>query len=301
MSLQSAIEALNTSAMDIQPSNNAIKAPIIDSSAQGIPRVAPTPSEALQQAVKPKVEAPKPIGSDRFAALAKKERAIQKQLAEIKAKEAGVKAFETLKATASTNPLEALKALGLSYEQITQFLLNGSKPTPELEVSQVRQDLEKLKSEQLAREEAVKVQAKQAAEREYQETLADFNGEVKSYVQSNKDTYELTNMYQGEEIVIATIEQHFAATKKIMSIKEASDLVEAYFEEQVRAAQQTKKFQVKQEPKVSGGQSKGESVAKSSTPTLSNGLTSSAPSLLPAKTEQARLQRAMAALDKASS
>lgn len=296
MSMESAIAALGST-----PSNIDSKALTIESVPPIEGKMPPTPSESLQQAVKPKIEAPKAPGSDRFAALAKKERAIQKQLAEIKSKEASVKAFEQLKASATSNPLEALKALGISYEQLTQFLLNGSKPTPELEVSQVKADLDKLRQEQIVREEQTKLAAKQAAEREYQETLADFGNEVKGFLQSNKDSYELTNMYQGEEIVLSTIEQHFANTKRIMSIKEASDLVEAYFEEQVSNAQKTKKFQAKQEPKVGEGQSKREPVAKSSTPTLSNGLTSSAPSMLPAKTEQARMQRAIAALDKASS
>jgi hypothetical protein len=299
MSLQSAMAALG-STQPIESSITSKEGSISPSEQVVAPQVSPTPSERLKEAVAPVKQAPKPPGSDRFAALAKKERAIQKQLADIKAREASVKAFESLKASATSNPLEALKALGLSYEQITQYLLNGNKPTPEAEVSQVRQDLEKLKQEQVQREEQAKVAAKQAAEREYQQTLEDFSSEVKGFVQSNKDSYELTNMYQGEEIVLSTIEQHFANTKRIMSIKEAADLVEAYFEEQVKAAQQTKKFQAKQEPKVSEGQPKRESVSKS-TPTLSNGLTSSAPSLLPAKTEQARMQRAMAALDKASS
>jgi hypothetical protein len=299
MSMESALAALATSG-GMEPSITSKEGSISSSEQVVAPQVSPTPTERLQEAVKPVKQAPKPIGSDRFAALAKKERAIQKQLAEIKAKEAQVKQFETLKASATTNPLEALKALGLSYEQITQFLLNGSKPTPELEVAQVKSEVERLRQEQIVRDTQTKLAAQQAAEREYQQTLEDFNSEVRGYVQSNKDTYELTNMYQGEEIVLSTIEQHFANTKRIMSIKEAADLVEAYFEEQIQAAQKTKKFQAKQTPKVSEGQTKRESVAKQSTPTLSNGLTSSAPSLLPAKTEQARMQRAIAALEKQS-
>jgi hypothetical protein len=303
MSMQSALAALATTTTE------APNAPIIDSKGapvvsqpSTVPPITPSASERLKEAVAPKVEGAKPASpkSDAFAALAKRERALQRQSADLKAKEAQYREWERLKASATSNPLEALKALGLSYEQITQFLLNGSKPTPELEVAQVKADLEKLRTEQAQREQNAKNEARRVAEREYQQTYVEFTEEIGSYLQDNRDAYELTNMYEGQNIVLATIEQHFANTKKIMSIKEAADLVEQYFEEQVANASKTKKFQAKQQPKVSEGQSRGEGVLKSSAPTLSNGLTTSAPSLLPAKTEQARMNRALAALDKQS-
>jgi hypothetical protein len=187
--------------------------------------------------------------------------------------------------------------LGLSYEQITQFMLNGQKPTPELEMQSIKQEIEKLRTETAEKERIAKQAQEQAAKAEYQRTLAEFSQEISDFVKTNADTYELTAMYQGEAIVQATIEQHFANTKKILSVKEAADLVEKYFEDQVAAAQKAKKFQAKQTPKEDG-QSKREPGTKQSSPTLSNEMTSSAPSLLPAKTEQDRISRAMAALNR---
>ena len=256
-----------------------------------------TPKEGpktLQEAVSPaKREVP---GSDRFAALAKKERALQKQAAELKAQQVKVAEYEQVRQQAASNPIKLLESLGLSYEQITQFMLNGQRPTPELEIQSVKQQLEQLKQDQVAKEEAAKKSEQERARTEYQRTLSEFSQEVTDYVKANAEKYELTSMYQGESIVQATIEQHYNQTKKIMSIEQASDLVEKYFEDQVTAAQQTKKFQAKQTPKEGTSQPKRESVSKQTTPTISNELTSSAPSLLPAKTEQDRLQRAMAAL-----
>lgn len=258
-------------------------------------------SRALEQAISPKVEtpAPKPPGADRFAALAKKERAIQKQLAEVKAAQAKIQAYDRDRASAKQNPIKALEAMGLSYEEITNFILNGQKPTPELELKAVRDEVEALKKQDLDRQARAKQLAKERAEREYQETLNEFKEEVGSFLDENKDSYELTTMYNGNEIIEATIEQHFKSTGKLMSIKEAAELVEAYFEEQVKAATKTKKFQkTDQSSEKVKDQVKKEMGTKQASPTLSNNITSSAPSLLPAKTEADRLQRAMAALAK---
>lgn len=280
------------------------EAPIIDSKAPSSPvqgvTSTPPPKEGpktLQEAITP-VKTDKPqIGADRFAALAKKERSLQKQAADIKAREAKVKEWDSLRSQVAANPVKAMEALGITYDQLTQFLLNGQQPTADLQMKQVRDEVEALKKQQVEEKRRVQEQAKRQAEQEYQQTIQDFSSEIKDFVVTNKDNYELTNMYQGDAIVYATIEQHFANTKKIMSIKEAADLVEGYFEEQVRAAQQTKKFQGDTKPKDEG-RVKAESGVKQPSPTLGNDYTSSAPSLLPAKTENDRIRRAMAALNK---
>ncbi len=290
MSMESAMTALS-----------GLEAPASPSTTAPAPQVPATTPATLQEAVSPVKSDSKPAapGADRFAALAKKERALQKQMADLKAQQAKVAEYEAARKAASQNPVKALEALGLTYEQITQFLLNGNKPTPELEIASVKQEIERLRQETALKEKAAKQAQEQAARAEYQRTLAEFSNEINDFVKTNADKYELTSMYQGESIVQATIEQHFNNTKKILSIQEAADLVEKYFEEQVQAAQKTKKFQAKSQPKE-GGPAKSEQAAKTSSPTLANELTSSAPSLLPAKTESDRLRRAMAALEQAN-
>lgn len=253
----------------------------------------PTLQEALKAPEEKKPEAAKaPPGADRFAALAKKERAIQQQATALKEREAKLADFESIKQKATSNPLEALKILGISYEQITEFILNGQKPTPDLQVSAVKQEIDALRKERELEKEA----AKKAQEEEHSRTMEQFRAEVGNFIKTNAEQYELTALYNGESIVEATIEQHFAATQKVLSIKEAADLVEAYFEDQVKAASQAKKFQAKQEPKAPGQPAK--EMERTKAPTLNNGMTSSAPSLLPAKTEADRVQRALAALEK---
>jgi hypothetical protein len=289
MSMESAIAILGS-----EPVSTPVAAPTSPVQ-QGTPSVG-TP-KTLQEVVRPAERPKQPIGADRFAALARKERQIQKQLSDLKTQQSRLTSIEQARKEAAVNPVKALESLGLTYEQITNFILGGNKPTPDLEVKAVRDEVDRLRQEQATRDQAQQEAAKRQAEKEYNDIITDFNGEIKGYIAANKDQYELTSMYQGEEIVYQTIEQHFANSGKIMTIKEASDLVEQYFEGEVRRAQGTKKFQAQPKPEVKG-QSQRESVAKQSSPTLSNEMTSSAPSLLPAKTENDRIQRAMAALSK---
>jgi hypothetical protein len=297
MSMESAMAALAGQQAPSESLKSGLEGSITQKQGVEAPQPIPEGPKTLQEAVNPVKSEPAQPGVGRFTALAKKERQLQKQMAELKQQQARLAQFEKARSEAAQNPLKALESLGLSYEQITQFLLNNNKPTPELELQGVKQEIERLRQETALKEQRAKQAQEQAAKAEYQRTLQEFSQEVSDYLDENAGTYELTKMYEGQSIIQATIEQYFAQTKKIMSIEDAAKLVEKYFEDQVEAAQKTKKFQAKQTPKEDKGQPRREPAVKNS-PTLANELTSSAPSLLPAKTESDRLQRALAALDK---
>ena len=89
----------------------------------------------------PEPEKPRELNSTRFAALARKEQevfrkqqAIRQQQAELARQAEEIRAFNSARQQALQNPLEALKSLGLTYEQITDYVLNDNKPTPSLVV-----------------------------------------------------------------------------------------------------------------------------------------------------------------------
>jgi len=82
-----------------------------------------------------------------------------------------------------------------------------------------------------------------------------------------------------------------------LSFKEACDLVEKYLEEEALKAMGTKRLSAKgtPQPKVDPAQPvKAETPAQQRT--LTNTMSSSAPSILSPKTEQERMERALAAL-----
>ncbi len=68
-----------------------------------------------------------------FAALSRKEKALREKEKTFKDAESKLAAIETLRQKALTNPLEVLQEYGLSYEQLTDYILGNEKvaPTPE--------------------------------------------------------------------------------------------------------------------------------------------------------------------------
>jgi len=242
---------------------------------------APPPEAPVAEAApvpEPVVEKPPaPPKADRFAMLARKEQdllrrqqAVKQQQAVLAQQAEEMQRFQQMKRQAALNPLDALKELGLTYEQITEYVLNDNKPTPNAEVMALRQELDEFRNQSKTEQQRLLEQQKLMQEQESQAIIENFRGEVSEYVAQHADTYELTNLYDGANLVYGLIEEHFGQTGKIMSLPEASKLVEEHFEELARKAQQTKKFAVTQQkatpPQVSG------TSAPRPGPTLSNDL-----------------------------
>jgi hypothetical protein len=273
------------------------------------PNAPQTPQGSEAQAPTP--EAPKEHLSSKFAALARKEKAALQKMqqakqieAELKAREAKIAELESKLnereswfGKAKENPDEALQRLGLSYSDLTDYYLNGKKVTPDLQVKAMEDKFNSFVKQQEEKEKLAAEESKKRAQQEHEQTIAQFRKQVTDFVSSKPEQYELINMFDSSELVIATIEAHFEKTQQVLSNEEASNLVEKFLEEQVEKSVQSKKFQgkfTKATPSQDGQPQKSPAGSK----TLTNNVTSSAPSLLPARTEQDRLQRALAALNK---
>lgn len=243
----------------------------------------------------------------KFAALAKKERIARLAQHNLKTKEQSLTERERQIAERERmweeefkkSPLEAIKKRGYSYEDLTKAALNDGKFDPATEVKSVREEIERLRQENAEKEKKAQELQQTEAQKAEAQALETFKGRISETIEANKEKYELTSLYDANELVFETIEQHFLKTSeagkpKIMSIDEACGLVEQYLESEVdRMAKESKKFQSKY------GQSKtkeGDSAKPKSSVTLTNEVTSAAPSLLPAHTENDRLKRALAAL-----
>ena len=259
------------------------------------PEVAPAPVEP------PKQERP---GVDRFAALARKEaelvrkqQAFRTQQAEIARQADEVRAFQSFRQQAKTNPLEALKALGLTYDDVTNFVLNDNKPTPELEIGSLRQEIESLKRTTAEERQRMVEEQRRAAMTEQQQIVEAFREEVGEYVAQHADTYELTSLYGGSSLVADVIEEHFRQTNKLLTIPEAAKLVEEHYEDLARKAQATKKFAATQQ-KVAQAQEVAQPAVPRTGPTLTNNLSASAAtSTKQPRTEADRVAAALARLE----
>lgn len=275
---------------------------------------APVEGEAplAEAAVEPKLSE----GANRFAFLAKKEQAIVRQRQELKAQIEAINAqrseldkmraeIESVKSRRSgykSNPLSALEDAGLSYKELTDYILNNQQISPEQKLKALEEKFEsKIEALERQRQEEREAQQRryeeQQAQRE-QQVIEEFKSEISSYIVSHKDTYELTNLYDSSDLVYDTVDAYYEKSGKVLSIPEACDLVEKYLESQVEKSLKTKKLSARL-PKASEPTDKRPAPeAPAPRRTLNNQTyTSSTPTVVSPKVENDRMARAMAALD----
>lgn len=255
---------------------------------------------------------PEPSAAQRFAFLAKKESALQRQRAEIKAAREAMEAQKAeiekirqeIEANKSkrdsyrTNPLGLLEEHGLTYKELTDYILNNNTVSTESQIRAIQERLD----EQEKRREQEKLEAQKKAEEEAKsreaQVIQEFRQEIGSFIKAKAETYELTALYDGADLVYDTVEEYFDKTGKVLSIPEACDLVEKYFESQVEKATKTKKLSSKLQAPGSLQPKEEKFTQSAPTRTLSNAkYTSSTPSMVSPKVESDRMARAMAALD----
>lgn len=255
------------------------------------------------------VDAPKESAAQRFAFLAKKESALQKQRAEIKAAREAmtaqqaeiekirqeIEAAKSKKSSYRTNPLSLLEENGLTYKELTDYILNNNTVSTESQIKAIQDRLDETeKRREQEKLEAQKRAEDQAREREAQ-VIQEFRSEISSFIKAKAETFELTALYDGSDLVYDTVEEYFNKTGKVLSIPEAVELVEKYFESQVEKAAKTKKLSSKL---AAPSKPQDDTRQPAPTRTLSNTkYTSSTPSLVSPKVESDRMARAMAALD----
>ena len=249
-------------------------------------------------------EPPKERASDRFAVLARKEQevfrkaqAVRQQQAELARQAEEIRAFEAAKKTARLNPLEALKQLGLTYDDVAQYVLNDNTPTPDAQVQSVREELEAFKRQAREEQERLTRQQREMAAQEQAAIVEQFREEVSDYISQHSETYELTSLYNGASLVSDVIEEHFKMAGKLLTIPEAAKLVEEHYEDLARKAQATKKFAATQQ-RVDSAQAQTQASAPKMGPTLTNSLTTGvAGSPQRPRTDEDRVKAALARLE----
>lgn len=263
------------------------------------------PEGAVEEPAKPEASA-----AQRFAFLAKKESALQKQRAEIKAAREAmeaqrveierikqeIEASKAKKGSYRTNPLSLLEENGLTYKELTDYILNNNTVSTEAQIKAIQDRLD----EQEKRREQERLEAEKRAEEEARsreaQVIQEFRQEIGSFIKDKSETYELTALYDGADLVYDTVEEYFDKTGKVLSIPEACDLVEKYLESQVEKATKTKKLSSKLQ--APGNPKLEDKPQAAPTRTISNQrYTSTTPSMVSPKIENDRMARAMAALD----
>lgn len=249
--------------------------------------------------------------SSKFAALAKKDKAISRRAQEMAAKEQAIKEreqklqaenlkFEELRNKARMNPIDAMKELGLTYEQVTEFILNKEKPTADSKLEMLRQELEAFRNETKTERQKAEEQIKKHKAELDNQAVDSFKSSIEEFIHSAPEDYELLNqldnkgLINAKELIFMGIQRVHRDHGRIPSIKEASDGVQAYLLQELESLIDSVKH-------FKGKYSKAapEKTPDGATPTttLSNSMGTSMASQLPAATDEERVQRALRAME----
>lgn len=126
------------------------------------------------------------------------------------------------------DPLNELKNLGLSTEDLVSKLLNSDVPKEESPEDVQRRELAELKA---WREE----QIKNAQMQQQQKLIADFKQEIDTVLTSNADDFELVlNSPNGKDLLWKSIEAHAREYGEVPDIKEVATHVETHLVEQAK-------------------------------------------------------------------
>lgn len=266
--------------------------------------------------VKDKVPHEKELNSSIIAAIAKKEkknldekRRLKREREALEAnskdRESAVKdaVRQELRNLAKGDPTKLLNELGTSYQAITDHILSDGKATPD-SVAQYVKQLEKDFSTKLdEKEKSFNQRLEELQTRENNRVMQIWRDNIKKTVQLNKDKFEYVNEIGDIEVVEQIIEQDFLAKielhgedearKMTLSAEDAAERYEKYLETQEDKISKTKKFQSRFSRLEAKKQIENEKQSLDKPKTITNQLTSTAPSLLPSATEEDRIRRAL--------
>ena len=193
--------------------------------------------------------------ASKFAALSRKEKALRDREAEYESKfeemERRLAEYETQSQEPEVDweqllrrdPLKALEEAGLGYDKLTELALNDGKLTPDMQMSAMREEIERdyrRKFEDL--EERLQAKEEAEAEEYYNSVQENFQHEIGNFINENNEAYELINASEADTLVYDVIEEHYNETGRILDLKDAADAVESYLEEEAGKLMKLKKL-----------------------------------------------------------
>lgn len=214
-------------------------------------QAAPAPQEEpAPVAAKPEEPKDKILDSERFAALTKKERAIQKRARELQERERSIAKWEEADKLAGTNKLEALKRLGISYDDLTNLHLSqmgvAEEQTPETIAARkaqeiTRQELDAFKAEQAKSQQEMQQQQYEAAKQQ-------IHADAERLTNTKPEDFAYVNAEGAHDIIVELIERTYFDTGKLIPTDQAAEEVEKYLEDKYSKISQLPKFRSRYTP-----------------------------------------------------
>lgn len=191
------------------------------------------------------------IFASRFAALTKKEKKLVEERAKIKEYETKIKEYESIK---EQGIAKALETFGFSIDDVINYALGEDAELVKEPVDpnqQLREEFEAYKKSVEEKELEAQKARQEAQEREINQAIDSHKQSIADLLSQNADKYELIVTQGQQELVWEVTEAHFNKTGEILSVEQASDMVENHLEKEVEKFLKLKKFNkqpVKEEP-----------------------------------------------------
>jgi len=235
-----------------KPTTTAQEHPVLNPSAVSVEELGAIKAQSSQEVDKSTdsepteetVEAPAPKEDPRqreFDKLARQERAfrakIQQQEQALKAREAAIAAREaelTAKNTEYTSdksdPLAVMAKTGLSYDQLTEQLLNQPQANPRMEAT-IKKLEAKIQSLETANENSQKTY-QEREEANYQAAVKQITQDAKSLIKADPVAFEAIAKTGSVRDVVELITETYNKDGIVLSVEEAAQQVEEYLVEE---------------------------------------------------------------------
>lgn len=213
-----------------------------NASAPVAPQSAPAASPAPAPAADPTLDS-------RLAGLAKREREIQQQMAQLKQERQNLVPKNELANLWKSDRNKLRELLGASPDELPDL----KAPEADDPVKSLKQEIEDMK--------------RQRQEEDKQKAINDVKTQISGIITQDKDAYELINAFDASEMVFDLLLDHYREHNEQLDYKEAANQVERYLEDQLKKASSTKK--------ISSLFPQSQSQAKEPAPTLTGSMVSS--------------------------
>lgn len=194
-----------------------------------------------------KEEIEKPL-SPHYVALARREKALRREAQALKAERDAFKLREaevessyvskkSLLERAQSDPQALMQELGLSYEQLTNLILNQSPQTDPT----LQKLVEKVQAIETTQAKTL-TQMEEQQKRSYDQAVTQIRNEAKILIDSDEQ-FETIKEENASEVVVALIEETFEKEGLLLSVMDAAKQVEEFLIEEALRKAKFKKVQ----------------------------------------------------------
>jgi hypothetical protein len=181
-------------------------------------------------------EEPNVFDASRQAAnLAEKEASLKKMEESLQAKEGSLDELKGKLDTVEKDPIAFAESMGLTYDKYTDHHLNSLSQSPEdIYKADIMSKIENLEGQIKGHEEVSDKRATQHQEVQAKEAYEKALVEVRDFIDTNEEDFDILKSADAEDVVLSVIGQHYSETGNVMEKKVACEAVQEFYEAEAK-------------------------------------------------------------------